>query len=533
MTNYLPGLNVTLNDLGLKVAPPPAGPKVTLLGITSNTGIPVREPYTVFSVEKAINSLYFSGVTGVNSAGTFPGELALAVEEASNAGAENIEIMIIGHYDGTGLAGYLDIHNDTSITQRYSDLSGAYSVLRNRDVDVVVPVGVYMDRQTSGGDSFGKQLGDFCFQASKEGNAAIGVIPTMPIFKWACYNVTGLKEDSTLSGELSSALGSYWLTTGTFTEASVANRVSALKANYFSTPSANLTDEYVRYHTKGHGSTFVSDVGNEVFYPTTYNAWLSGAADQAGNILDDISVSSATSVNAAYFAGWQAKTTAGTNATDSRGIKVDAGAYISVITAPLVAITSQTSTLALAYGASPSTLYHTTDGAVSYAGLILTLAPQSSTTNKQIPGINALKTLSATQANYLTGMRHVTLYSRSRGLTVASGITGAYRVSKYVTSDYTRLSTVRITTTVVDIIKAIGEKYIGEPNNAAQINALDSEIDQALLSLKGAGALNAYQFNIQSTPDQRVLGELDINLTLVPAFEITQINLTISLASEL
>jgi hypothetical protein len=65
------------------------------------------------------------------------------------------------------------------------------------------------------------------------------------------------------------------------------------------------------------------------------------------------------------------------------------------------------------------------------------------------------------------------------------------------------------------------------------MNALDSEIDQLLISMKGIGALNAYSFSISSTPDQRVLGELDINLTLVPAFEITSINLVVSLSKEI
>ena len=65
MAEYLPGINVTLNDLGLKVAPPPAGPKITLLGVTSNTGLRVREPYTVASVEKAMNTLYFDLPSGV------------------------------------------------------------------------------------------------------------------------------------------------------------------------------------------------------------------------------------------------------------------------------------------------------------------------------------------------------------------------------------------------------------------------------------------------------------------------------------
>ena len=45
--------------------------------------------------------------------------------------------------------------------------------------------------------------------------------------------------------------------------------------------------------------------------------------------------------------------------------------------------------------------------------------------------------------------------------------------------------------------------------------------------------LAGYEFSISSTPDQRVLGEIDINLSLVPAFEITQINIVVSLEKEL
>ncbi|NDA78709.1 MAG: hypothetical protein EBY07_13165, partial [Actinobacteria bacterium] len=100
-------------------------------------------------------------------------------------------------------------------------------------------------------------------------------------------------------------------------------------------------------------------------------------------------------------------------------------------------------------------------------------------------------------------------------------------------SDYVRLSTVRIVQAAVDLIRSVANKYIGEPNNAPQMNALDSEIDQLLLSMKGSGALNSYSFSISSTPDQRVLGQLDINLTLVPAFEIQEINLVVSLSKEL
>jgi hypothetical protein len=222
-----------------------------------------------------------------------------------------------------------------------------------------------------------------------------------------------------------------------------------------------------------------------------------------------------------------------TSATDGRGVKVDAGAYISVFCAPVKVSTTQTPTLANVLGASISSAYHTTAGAASYGGTILKLAPQSATTNKFIEGLIPLKTISAFQANILTGLRLVTMYTRIKGFVVASGVTGAYNVNPYVRSDFVRLSTVRIVQTVVDLIRAIGDKFLGEPNNAPQMNALNAEIDQVLLSMKSAGALNGYDFVVSSTPEQRVLGQADVNVTLVPAFEITKINLTVSLADSI
>ena len=70
---HLPNVKVNLNDMGLKVSPPPAGPKVTLLGTTSNAAIPVNEPFLVTNVGQAASSLYFSGDAGI----AYPGELSL------------------------------------------------------------------------------------------------------------------------------------------------------------------------------------------------------------------------------------------------------------------------------------------------------------------------------------------------------------------------------------------------------------------------------------------------------------------------
>lgn len=560
MADYLPGINVTLNDLGLKVAPPPAGPKVTLLGVTSNPGLRIREPYTVASVEKAMNTLYFdlpstvapgsigAGVYGSN--GRVPGELALAIEEAINAGAPNVEVMIINTLSGNALLSYLEPGNGNY--QRFLDLSGAYEVLRNRDLDVVVPVGVSIDAKFTGDGqgsfNWGKQLADFCFRSTQESNSAVGVIPVRKPTEWIFSHRALLYPNATYKAEIDTLF--QFPLTGVVADGTVDDyftepwtnsivftsdaKKKVLAGIDFGTPSASLINEWQVYHSyPGKTAKGEVSIATPANYSSVYLNWLYGAADQDGNMLSDTSEADSRSVKTEYFENWQATDSDGVLAIDARSNKVDAGAYISVFSAPLRSIGTLVRSVALGFGASPANTSRNTTGAAGYGGKITSLAPQSSTTNKQIDGVTALRLLSAKQANDMSGMRHVTMYARTKGLTVASGSTGAFNVTKYVRSDYTRLTTMRIVSAAADLIRTVGDKYIGEPNNAPQMNALDAEIDQLLLSMKGQGALNSYDFSISSTPDQRVLGQLDINLTLVPAFEIQEINLVVSLSKEL
>lgn len=514
-SNFLPGINVVLNDLGLKIAPPPAGPKVMLLGVTSNTGIPVKEPYTVSSVEKAINSLYFTGAAvGKN----YPGELALAVEEASQAGAQNIEIMVISHKVGQSLDDYVSPTGHQ--TGRFLDLSGAYDVLKNRDVDVVVPVGAYIDvTGLTAGDNFGKQLADFCYQVTADENAAHGVIGAAPPMWWALHHGSGRFTGSTVTNGNTIAEELVSIDRAQFN--------TGMKHVYFGSPSSTLVDAWIDYHTADLGGV---NVGTNLTIDTVYAAYLSGSYDSSHNRFAQ--AANSNQLDSAYFSNWQASDRDGNLAVDGRGVKVDAGAYLSVMNVPLKVNSTQASTLAANFGAALSNGSYMTDGVAAYAGLVNSLAPHSATTNKFMPGVFPLKHLSRTQANRLVGLRKVTMYQRSKGFVVAKDVTGAHNVNRYLRSDYVLLTTVRIVQTAVDLIRSVAEDYIGEPNNAPQMNALNNEIDQVLLSMKGQ-ALNAYDFVIKSTPEQRVLGELDIDLTLVPAFEITNINLTVSLAASL
>ena len=494
----LPGLQVTLNDLGLAIAPPPAGPKVTLLGACSNPAVPLREPLTVSNIGQAVGALW-AGQSGL--ADRYPSELALAVEEASRAGAENVEIVCIAHVSGDGYTDFISPVAQAGQSLRYSKLTEAYDAIKNTDLDVVVPVGAWVDAT---GVDFGSQLADFCYQATTEtDNACIGVLPMMKVGEWCHAQTRLLTGDTTFGTEA-----------GTFTG----------QASYhFQLPSRSLVDEWVKYAAQD------SDARVQAL-PLWFSNYLAGSQDESTTFHPLNDENAAVDVDGSYWTTWHASALDGSLVYDKRGNRADAGSRVSVIGTPLQTQTSQIIQLARGIGASLSNTVQATDGAAAYAGFITALPPQSSPTNKRISTLSPQRALSPTQANKLGGRRIVSMLNRANGFVVANAMTGAYNVSRYVRSDYVRLTTVRIVDAIVDLIRSVSEKYIGEPNTAAQRNAMSNEIDKFLKNMRVANAINGYRFEVTATPEQQVLGEASIDLTIVPPFEILKINTTISLA---
>jgi hypothetical protein len=504
----LPSVQVTLNDLGLAIAPPPSGPKVTLLGVTANADIPLREPLTVTNIGQATAALY-AGNSGV--ADRYPGELSLAVEEAARAGAQNIEVVVIAHQSGAAYENYTSpatgtTDQTTGQVDRLNDLSTAYDAIQNLDLDVVVPVGAWLDARYV---DFGSQLAKFCYQATTEtDNACLGVIPMMRVGEWAHAYSSHAFTGSDFISEVQTYTG----------EASYS----------FNLPSRALLDEWVKYATELNSP--VVDVG---YKPSWLRHYLDGSEDEAGTFheLDDANL--AADVNGSYWTTWQATTLAGGLVVDQRGNRGDAGARISVVGCPMHTSTTQLTSFARGVGAALNQKVQATNGAAAYAGFMQSLPPQSSPTNKRIATLAPQRLLSPTQANRLAGRRIVTFHERASGFVCSNAMTGAYNVSKYVRSDYVRLTTVRDVDSIVDRIRSVSEKYIGEPNTAAQRNALSNEIDKFLKNMRVVNAINGYRFEITATPEQQVLGEATIDLTVVPPFEIIKIQTNISLAKSI
>ena len=205
---------------------------------------------------------------------------------------------------------------------------------------------------------------------------------------------------------------------------------------------------------------------------------------------------------------------------DENNKPLDIGWYTSVVVGPEPICTS--ATLGNYYG-SP---------AIAYAALNANLKAQSAPTNKALPGCTGLKyKLSNKQLNDLTTNKFVTFRLKSEGVTSASKI--PYVVDGCTcgapTSDYTRITTVKVVTRCVDEIREVADPFIGEPNTVEQRNALASQISKRLTYLKGQGVIQYFQFEISATVEQVLIGECSIALTLVAPQELRKITTVVAL----
>ena len=205
---------------------------------------------------------------------------------------------------------------------------------------------------------------------------------------------------------------------------------------------------------------------------------------------------------------------------DENKSPLDIGWYTSVVVGPEPICVSPT--LGNYYG-SP---------AIAYAALNANLKAQSAPTNKALPGCTGMRyKLSNKQLNDLTNNRFVTFKLKNEGVTSASKI--PYVVDGCTcgasTSDYTRLTTVKVVTRCVDEVREVADPFIGEPNTVEQRNALAALISKRLTYLKAQGVIQYFEFEISATVEQVLIGECSIALTLVAPQELRKITTVVAL----
>lgn len=213
------------------------------------------------------------------------------------------------------------------------------------------------------------------------------------------------------------------------------------------------------------------------------------------------------------------KDRSGNDILDSDGNKIDLGRYISIVAGPDVVV-----------GSARFGLYSTNSPSI-YAGMISSMAVQSAPTNKALPSARALRfSFSNSQLDALTGARYVTFKTKRNGEVVA--VVDAMTAAQ-PTSDYKRLVTYRVVKEAVNEVRDVCDPYIGEPNETAQRNAMTAAIAKRLDAMKTNGAIVDYDFQVISTPMMQLLGQAQIELTIVPPMELRQITVVVSLRTTL
>jgi hypothetical protein len=167
------------------------------------------------------------------------------------------------------------------------------------------------------------------------------------------------------------------------------------------------------------------------------------------------------------------------------------------------------------------------NGQAAYAGMLASMPYDISPTNKSITGLQGLRfSLSTSQYEALNSSRYVTMRTKpGRDPVVVEDVTAAP-----VGSDFVNWSTYSITAEAANRVYAIAETFIGRPNSVEVRTSLEQLISNTLMSMAG---LRGFDFSINSTPNQQVLGIIEVDLILVPIFTIKKIRTTVKLRKSL
>ena len=203
---------------------------------------------------------------------------------------------------------------------------------------------------------------------------------------------------------------------------------------------------------------------------------------------------------------------------DSNGAPVELGKYLSVVSGFVV--TPHNPTL--------GTTLRQENAAGMYTGLLSTISPGESTTNRVLPRVRIPFTLKKTKLDDLAYAGYVSVAQRTRGVVVVSG-----DLATSDKSDYDYVSTAII---IGDIIKRIRDRldpFLGQGLNDILLAAADTAVEGVFQASVATGAVVTYQYQVISDPAERGKGEIRVPFTIVPAFELRQVTVTAKLAYEI
>ena len=244
------------------------------------------------------------------------------------------------------------------------------------------------------------------------------------------------------------------------------------------------------------------------------NKWKAGRRSTAGG-LPGFTIDGIEGLAGGGFIGTDSGWPDGLQQKDNNNHRIDIGKYMSVVGAQ--AILSNSTSL-FSYAAS---------GSAVYVGFISSLPSNSAPTNKIQPGARLPFRISVGKLDALAGAGYVMFQQKPQGVVVSDAPTAAR-----TDSDYRRLTTFRIVNASVEAVRSASQGFLGEGITGSKLAALESQIGEALHKLQKGGYLQRYDAVVTSTPAQQIQGKATVELVLVPAFELRQITVIVSLSAQ-
>lgn len=427
--------------------------------------------------------------------------------------------------------------------EMYERLYVAYEELKLTDFDVVIPMDVYLDdynvvdqghylgavTPVSPAPNTYPTAGSFLPGQNVDalGKVYVEEYEGRQYFWWwfndgsGTFSTADIYPTSVGSATSSTKIDGTSLTAEDFHEVNFAYQLSRFLYEYSTNivdatgvigvlpPASNSLTDKARWI--GNAPTYTLDTASGLYYITS-------SANNGNGLLGNKFMagmySHRSGIQGGGFIATDTKFMDGTEITDDNDIAVDLGKYIC--------ITPDYPILRNNY----STTSYPASFAASYGGFYVNREPNSAPTNKSVSNASILFKFGLQTLDDLAGTGYTVLRQKTTGLVIADAPTASM-----ATSDWTRLSTVRIVKAVIDGCRNAVDKFLGEGMNDASRANMKQAVENVLMAAKKAGYLQDYRpFEIIQTPDMEVAGKATINLTLVPAFELRQVTFSVSLS---
>lgn len=205
---------------------------------------------------------------------------------------------------------------------------------------------------------------------------------------------------------------------------------------------------------------------------------------------------------------------------DDNGKKIDLGKYLSIV-AIFGRMNDDINSRRPAYIANAAPIV---------AGMLPRTNPVDSLINMRVPGLLIDYRLETKTVDVACGLGLVVAKSEAGIPVIADSPTFASP-----TSDYTRLTTVRIVSKIAEELRQAARPYIGKGLSATKRAALESAIGEVLkanLAGEPIQTVTRASFKIEQTAADRVLGRMKVSVSLTPIFELRQITFSVNLSAQ-